>query len=142
MQYSVKSVFTSFFKLGLVSFGGYLALISVVHQKFVEQEKTVPNELLTDMVALSTFLPGPVAVNVVSALGFYLRGWRGAMAAFIGVLTPAFLFMSILYVLYDRFIEITIITSFFNGATSVVTAVIVSVAVAMARKEDRSSILI
>jgi len=142
MQYSVKSVFTSFFKLGLVSFGGYLALISVVHQKFVEQEKTVPNELLTDMVALSTFLPGPVAVNVVSALGYYLRGWRGAMAAFIGVLTPAFLFMSILYVLYDRFIEITIITSFFNGATSVVTAVIVSVAVAMARKEDRSSILI
>lgn len=141
MRYSVRTVFFSFFKLGLVSFGGYLALISVVHQKFVEKDKSVSDKFLKDMVALSTFLPGPVAVNVVSALGFYLRKWPGALAAFVGVLTPAFLSMSLLYFLYARVIEIAVFTHFFKGATSVVTAVIVSVAITMTKKEDHKSLL-
>lgn len=141
MTYTIKNVFISFFKLGLVSFGGYMALISVVHQKFVERDKHVPDKLLADMVALSTFLPGPVAVNVVSALGFYLRGWQGAVAAFAGVLLPAFIFMGGLFYLYERFIEINVFTSFFKGATSVVVAIIFSVALTMAKKVKRISLL-
>lgn len=135
MKYSPGSIFITFLKLGAVSFGGYMSLIAVVHTKFVEEDKSLENDLFTDMVSISSFLPGPVAVNVVSAVGYQLLGVTGALLAFFGVLLPAFTFMGILYYFYDTFSDFGAIRSFFNGATFVIIAIIFSVAYNMLKKQ-------
>ena len=143
MQYSLLDIYLIFLRLGSTSFGGYMALIAVVHEKFVEKDKTLPDQSLSDMVAFSTFLPGPVAVNVVSAVGYYLAGWLGATVAFLGILTPAFCFMLVLYAVYSQLGDLGFFRNFFVGASYVVVGLIFSTGINMIRKEkDRSWVIL
>lgn len=140
--YSLLDIYLIFLRLGSTSFGGYMALIAVVHEKFVEKDKTLPDQSLSDMVAFSTFLPGPVAVNVVSAVGFYLSGWLGAAVAFLGILTPAFFFMLLLFTLYVQLGDLGFFRTFFVGASYVVVGLIFSTGVNMAKKEKDNRLVI
>lgn len=133
--YSLLDIYLIFLRLGATSFGGYLALVAVVHEKFVEKDKSLPDHSLSDMVAFSTFLPGPIAVNVVSAVGYYLAGWIGSLVAFIGILTPAFCCMLLLYSLYSQLGDLKFFSGFFAGASYVVVGLIFSTGVNMAKKD-------
>lgn len=139
---SLRYLFVRFIQLGAVSFGGYLALVAMVHSRFVERDRKVPGQFLADLVALASFLPGPVAVNTVSAVGYYLRGWMGMITAFTAILTPAFLTMYLLFSFHEQVSEAKLFQAFVRGAAAVVTAVIFSVGLTMVKKEPRSGLLL
>lgn len=131
---SLRYLFFTFLKIGASSWGGFMALISVVQKQVVDKDKKIENEALLDGISLASVLPGPIAFNVVTFVGYKLRGILGALASMAGILLPSFLLMLALSFLYIKFGNIPSFTHFFDGVLPAVSAIIISVAYTMAKK--------
>jgi len=121
-------LFFIFLKTGTISFGGYMMLIAMIKYEFVERTKILKNSKIIDAITMASFLPGPMAINVASYVGFLLKGWKGAVVSFLAVLLPSFLIMLLFSHLYLNSQNIPGFTSFFMGVMPVVSAVIFTVA--------------
>ena len=125
---SYFSLFLTFLKTGTISFGGYMMLISMIRYEFSISKKIIKKKKIIDAITMASFLPGPMAINVASYIGFILKGWKGAVVSFVAVLLPSFFIMVIFTHLYINSKNIPGFSSFFNGVMPVVAAVIFSVA--------------
>ncbi|MCE2570650.1 chromate efflux transporter [Motilimonas eburnea] len=90
---AVVDIFTSFFLLGLHSFGGPAAHIGYFKKAFVDEKKWLSEQDYQGLVALSQMLPGPGSSQVGFALGLKRAGLAGGMAAFLGFTLPSFLLL-------------------------------------------------
>ena len=77
----VGSLFTTFFKIGAVTFGGGYAMIPIIETEVVEKHKWVNKEELLDLIAIAQSTPGVFAVNISTFIGYKLRGTKGAICA-------------------------------------------------------------
>lgn len=93
MQVPLSTLFLTFLRLGLTSFGGPVAHLGYYRAEFVERKKWLSDEGYADTVALAQFLPGPASSQVGFATGFMLGGWTGALAAWTGFTLPSVLIM-------------------------------------------------
>jgi chromate transporter len=131
---SLVYTFFTFLKIGATSFGGFMALISVVQDKLVEKDKMIRNEVILDGISLSSVLPGPVAVNVVTYIGYQIRGFRGAILSMIAVILPSFLLILLLAFLYFQYYDIPAFDSIMGGIMPAVSAIIISTGFNMSKK--------
>ena len=85
-------LFLTFFKIGLVSFGGGYAMISMIRQECLAMG------WLTELnfIAISESTPGPIAVNMATFIGSSQGNILGAACATLGVVLPAFIIMLII----------------------------------------------
>tara|TARA_X000001036_G_C20670624_1_gene802343 strand:+ start:1352 stop:2533 length:1182 start_codon:yes stop_codon:yes gene_type:complete len=135
---SYLRLFLQFLKTGTISFGGYMMLIAMVQYEFSKRRKFIKKSQVLDAITLASFLPGPMAINVSTYLGFIMKGWRGAILAFIAVLTPSFIIMIIFTELYFSSKNLPGFQSFFSGVLPVVSAVIISVAYDISSKVNKT----
>ncbi len=82
-------IFLSFLLLGLTSFGGPIAHIGYFRNYFVKQKKWLDEKLYADFVSLCNFLPGPSSSQVGISIGYYFKGIKGAILAWIGFTMPS-----------------------------------------------------
>ncbi|WP_428329413.1 chromate efflux transporter [Mucilaginibacter sp.] len=118
---TIGYLFFTFFKIGCVSFGGYMALVSMVQRVMVDKDETLDNEVILDGITLASLLPGPLAVNIVAYIGYHLKGKAGAIISAVAVLLPACILMLILswtYFTYAYKIEWAQIMYFVGAAVS------------------------
>jgi len=127
-------LFRTFLKVGLTSFGGYAALVAVVQNIMVERDKTIQDDTIVRGFSIASILPGPVAVNTVTYIGFTLAGWAGALTSMVAVILPSMVLMIGLAFLYERYISIPEISNFLTGVIPVVMAVILSAAFNIGKK--------
>lgn len=111
-----------------------MALIAMVRDRMVFRDNVVQDSTLSEGIALSSLLPGPVAVNVVAYVGYALAGFRGSLLSVMAVLLPSFVLVTSLAFLYFRYETIYDFTLLIAGIVPVVVAVILAVGVSMARK--------
>lgn len=131
---SLPYIFFTFLKLGATAFGGYMSLVAIVQKQLVEIDKKMNEEDLLDGISLTSVLPGPVAVNTIAYVGYLLRGIPGAIAAFAGIVLPSFFLVILLSWLYFTYGNIPAVKNIFSGIAPTITALIVTVAIGMARK--------
>lgn len=131
---SLLYIFWVFLKLGATAFGGYMSLVAIVQKQLVDIDKKLKEEDLLDGISLTSVLPGPVAVNVIAYVGYKLRGYSGALMAFLGIIIPSFILVIILSWFYVTYGSVPVVKNFFLGITPAVTALILTVAIGMARK--------
>lgn len=131
---SLWRLFWTFLRIGATAFGGFMALIAVVQTTVVQQRKWLSQEEVLDGISLAQILPGPMAVNVVSYIGYRLRGSLGAVVSATAVILPAFGLMLLLSWLYLQFGEIPAVKSAFAGFIPAVAAIIFSTAWGMQAK--------
>jgi len=127
-------LFKSFLIVGATSFGGYSALISVVQNMLVERDKLISDKIIVEGFSLASVLPGPVAVNTVTYIGFRLRGWLGAMVSMVSVVTPSFILMVVLTHIYLLYGTIPEVASAMQGVLPVVMGVILATGYSMSKK--------
>jgi len=132
---SLGYLFLTFLKIGSISWGGFMALIAVVQKQLVDKDKIIREEMILDGISLASVLPGPVAFNVVTYLGYQLRGLKGALVSMIGILLPSFILILILAIGYSKYGELPVFGKFFLGILPAITAVVLSVAVSMVQKQ-------
>ncbi len=134
-QVTLGYLFFTFFKIGMVSFGGHMALISVVQRIMVDKDKVIDNEQVLNSIGVASLLPGPLAVNVVGQIGYRLRQGRGAMISTVGIILPAFLLMCAIawaYFSHRQFISSNGILTYVTG---VVCAIILATGFQLFKKE-------
>lgn len=133
-QVSLGTLFWVFFKIACTSFGGFMAMISVVENEVVTRRKLMAHTDMLDGISLASILPGPVAVNLVVYVGYRLRGGMGALISALGAVLPSFTFIVVLSVAYFQWGQVPAINKLFMGFIPAVTAIIVSTAWNMGRK--------
>jgi chromate transporter len=131
---SLPSLFWIFFKIACTSFGGFMAMISVVENEVVQRRKLMTHPDMLDGISLASILPGPVAVNLVVYVGYRLRGGTGALVSALGAVLPSFVFIVVLSIAYFQWGQVPAVNKLFMGFIPAVTALIVSAAWNMSRK--------
>jgi chromate transporter len=117
------TLFAVFFRIGLFSFGGGLAMLPLIYQS-VQQFGFMAAEDFSDLLALSQVTPGPIAVNAATYVGLQSEGLIGAAAATIGVVLPAFIIMLIVCRILDRFRDSRLVQGAFEGIRPVTIGLI------------------
>jgi chromate transporter len=125
---SLWTLLWTFLKIGSTTFGGFMALISVVQNYAVERRKWLKQEDMLDGVSLATILPGPVAINVVGYVGYEVRGWRGAVVSVCSVMLPSFVIIVSLTYAYFTYGQLPAVSRLFMGFLPAVAAIILAAA--------------
>jgi len=116
-------MFLVFVKIGLFTIGGGPAMIPLIRDEFVEKQKWIRDEDITDVLALSQSLPGVIAVNA-----YRLGGLKGSLVATIGVVLPSFVIIFIIVTAFTSsgFDQYPNILKFFDGINSAITALLIA----------------
>ena len=134
-QISLKYLFFTFLKIGAISWGGFMALIAVMKKQLVDKDKVLREEVVLDGISLASVLPGAVAINVATYLGYHLRGIKGGLICLTATILPAFFAIIGLGTIYSIYGELPLFNKFLLGVLPAISAVILSVAIGMAQKQ-------
>lgn len=130
---TLAGLFLSFLKVGLIGFGGGIAVLAQIRTLTVRKRHWLTDAEFAEAVALAQSLPGTSAGNCVTYIGVRLRGWRGAAAAMSGFILPSMLIMVALAILYKHVHNLAGSERFFHGLNGAVVALIVVTAWRMGR---------
>ena len=83
------NLFTTFFKIGLFTFGGGYAMIPLLSAELAKKKRWTTDEELMDYYSIGQCTPGIIAVNVSTFIGYKLKGVSGAVAATAGMVAPS-----------------------------------------------------
>jgi chromate transporter len=121
---TLGGIFLSFLKIGLVGFGGGLAVIAQIRSLVVKQRRWFTDHEFAETFALAQSLPGTSAGNAATYIGFRLRGWQGSAVALIGFIFPSMVMMIILAILYRHLRAFPDTDRLFHGLNAAVVAVV------------------
>ena len=139
-------LFTTFFKIGMFTFGGGWAMISIVQREVVDKNKWLTNDEFLDLITVTQSLPGILAVNMSVVIGDRLSKMKGSLAAAFGTILPSFLIiLAIAIFLTPETIKNNdILTRIFMGIRPAVVALILVpvITTAKASKINYKTVLI
>ncbi len=92
----IIQIFLTFFKIGPTTFGGGYAMIPMIEREVVAKKKWVKHEDITDIFAIAESIPGAIAINSATFIGYQIAGRKGAIAALLGILLPTFMIVILL----------------------------------------------
>lgn len=121
-------LFLTFAKIGMFTFGGGYAMISVIEHICVEEKRWISHDDMVNIIVIAESTPGPVAINCATFVGYKKKGIRGAIAATLGMLIPSFIIIFLISMFLDTFLEIEIIANAFKGIKLAVGILIIDAA--------------
>ena len=104
-------LFWTFFLIGLFTFGGGYAMLSLIQTEVVVEHAWLSESVFTDIVAISQMTPGPIGINCATYVGYdvmtatgagHLMGVVGSLTATLAITLPSFLIVLMLVKFYTR----------------------------------------
>ena len=132
-------LFYTFFKIGLLGFGGGYGMLSLIQFEIVEHYHWLTVSQFTDIVAISQATPGPIGINSATFVGFSVAGIFGAIVATIAVVTPSFILMYLLIYIFNLYRDKIFTKSILSVIQYVVIGLIASAAVLLVNPETFGS---
>jgi len=130
----LMELFCVFVKIGLFTFGGGYAMLSLIEDNCVEKKKWITHDEMMDVTVIAESTPGPIAINCATFVGYKQAGLAGAICSTLGVVLPSFVIIFIISSFLERFLEINIIANAFQGIKIAVGILIFEAAVGMIKK--------
>ena len=124
-------LFMTFAKIGLFTFGGGYAMISLIENDCVEKKKWITHDEMMDVTVIAESTPGPIAINCATYVGYKKGRLPGAIIATLGIVLPSFIIIFLVSKFFDRFLEMTWVANAFRGIKIAVGILIVDAAVKM-----------
>ncbi|MCS7458863.1 chromate transporter [Paenibacillus doosanensis] len=118
------ALFWTFFKVGLVSFGGGYAILSVIEHEVLQHQWMTP-EHFAEAVSLAGMSPGPIATNSAVLIGFKTSGMPGAVVSVIGMILPSFLIIIALAIFFYKKSNNGWMQAIFYGLKPMVAAMVI-----------------
>jgi chromate transporter len=97
----ILSLAWTFFKIGVISFGGGWTIVGIIQHEVVAQGWMSP-QTFANVVAIAQVTPGPVALNAATMIGFRVSGLAGALVASIAVVAFPMLAVALVLILIRR----------------------------------------
>ncbi len=129
------SLFITFFKIGLFTFGGGYAMIAQVKEVMVEKKKWISEQELTEIIAIAESTPGPIAINMATFVGYKKKGVGGSAMATLGVILPSMIIIYIISLFLDAFMANEYVAYAFVGIKCAVAFLITKAGLTMITKE-------
>ena len=126
-------LFYSFLKIGLFTFGGGYAMIPIIEREVIHRKHWIQEQEFFDLLTLAQSAPGPISLNASVFVGYKMYGYRGALAALLGVALPSFLIILIVAIFFSQIRENPIIDAAFKGMRPVVVALMFAPVVGLAK---------
>lgn len=127
-------LFLIFAKIGLFTFGGGYAMISLIENNCVEKKKWITHDEMMNITVIAESTPGPIAINCATYVGYKKAGIIGAIISTLGIVLPSFAVIYLISMFLDNFLEITIIGNAFKGIKIAVGFLILDAAITMIKK--------
>ena len=124
-------LFLTFLKVGAFAFGGGYAMLSLIGDSVLKYGWMTEEELL-NFVGVETVIPGPIAVNMATYIGYGQGGFLGAFLATLGVVLPSFIIILIVAACIKNLLKYPPVKTFIASMRPALGGLIVSVAVTMA----------
>ena len=137
---SLWSLFITFAKVGVMTFGGGYAMLPILEREVVTNHGWATSEEMLDYYAIGQCTPGVIAVNVATFIGNRKRGIAGGIVATLGVIFPSLLIILSLASVLQLFQDNVYVQKAFGGIRIVVCALIASTVIKLAKKTIRSII--
>ena len=127
-------LFLTFAKVGMFTFGGGYAMISIIEDACVEQKKWITHEEMMELTVIAESTPGPIAINAATYVGYKQGGFSGSVVATTAMVLPSFVIIYLISTVLNQFLEITWIASAFRGIKIGVGLLIFRVGLTMLKK--------
>ena len=108
-------LFLTFAKMGVMTFGGGMAMLPILQREVVEDRHWATEEELVDYYAIGQCTPGIIAVNTATFVGQKRKGALGGIVATLGMVFPSLVIISILAGLITNFSSVTWVQDAFAG---------------------------
>lgn len=128
----IWEVFSTFFMIGLVSFGGGYAMITLIQDEVVGRHGWMTLQEFTDVIAVAGMSPGPIATNTAVFIGYAEFGLAGAAIAALGMSLPSLLIILVLGVVFYKVQKSHVVKSAFYGLRAIITGLIIYAAILFA----------
>ena len=119
-----RELFWLFAKIGLFTVGGGAVMLPLIQDAVVEHKKWLSEEEFVDSVAICNSAPGAFTINASIYIGYRERGFLGATAAVLGMVTPSVVIILILAYLILLGNNIMFLQQFFAGVRPIVAALL------------------
>ncbi len=123
-------LFLAFLKIGALSFGGGLGMISLIHDTCVSSGWLTEAELL-NIIAVAESTPGPIAVNIATFVGSSQGGLLGSFMATLGVILPSFIIILIIVSFAKNLLKLAGVKATLTGMRPAIVGLIISVSITM-----------
>ncbi len=131
-------LFVSFAKIGVMTFGGGLAMLPMLERELVESKKWVTTEEILDYYAVGQCTPGIIAVNTATFVGYKKSKVLGAILATLGVVFPSVVIISVIAAVLSNFADIPTVQHAFSGIRIAVCALIASAVIKLAKSNVKN----
>jgi chromate transporter len=131
---SFAYLFGTFFRIGLFTLGGGLAMSPVMRHELVIKRQWIEDGDFMAVMSLATLVPGAIAVNIAYLLGRRLRGSLGSLVAVLGTILPSFFVILFIAVFLLPFFENPKVAAFFRGCAVAIVGQIAFAGLIFGRK--------
>lgn len=127
----------TFFKVGLFTFGGGLAMLPLITKETVEKHHWVNEDEMGDILAISEATPGPISVNAATFIGYKVGKLFGAFCATLGLVLPSLIIIILISLVIDWFLSLEYVMYAFMGIRCAVAILIFNAAIKIYKKIDK-----
>ena len=125
-------------KIGLFTFGGGYAMLALLENEFVSNQKWMEKDEFLDMAAIAESTPGPIAINAATYIGYKQFGILGSVFATLGICLPSFLIIYLISLFFDAFLSLTYVQYAFRGIQVCVIYLILNAGIKMFKQMKKS----
>lgn len=127
-------LFLTFAKIGVMTFGGGMAMLPILEREVVQNKHWATEEELVDYFAIGQCTPGIIAVNTATFVGQKRKGTMGGITATLGVVFPSLVIITILAGLITNFAHLAWVQNAFAGIQVCVCVLILNAVLKLLKK--------
>ena len=135
-------LFSAFFRIGILTFGGGLTMLPMLKYELVEKRKWITEEYLLDCYAIGQCTPGIIAVNTATFVGYKRKGVAGGIMATLGMVSPSIVIITVVALFLEVLINHPITQHALMGIRGVVCALMLNTVLTLAKKSLVSPICV
>lgn len=127
-------LFSTFFRIGLFTFGGGLTMLPMLKYELIEKKNWITEDRLLECYAIGQCTPGIIAVNTATYVGYLRKGILGGIFATLGMATPSVAIITIVAAFLRNYMGAAIIQHALGGIRGAVCALMLNTVYGLAKK--------
>ena len=131
---SLNEMFRTFGRIGVLSFGGPAAQISLMHSEIVERQGWLTEDQFLKALSFCMLLPGPEAMQLATYAGWRLRGVAGGLMAGLLFVLPGAAVIFALAFGYALYGDLPLVHAVFAGIQATVVVIVLQALWKLAKK--------
>ena len=129
----IIDLFFTFAKIGVFTFGGGYAMISLIENACVDNKKWITHDEMMNIIVIAESTPGPIGVNMATYVGYTVAGVPGAVVSTLGIISPCIVIILIISAFLNAFRSSPTVDRIFYGIRPASTALIASAGIGVMR---------